>query len=79
MKHIDLMLIIEKSFNDGIPTDLISIDTRQAIHHLGEIIGEIITDEIPGKIFREVGSLYSIICRKSRILLGFCSLYKESN
>ncbi len=37
---------------DQIPEDLIAIDIRQAIHYLGEITGEITTDEILGNIFR---------------------------
>ena len=35
-----------------IPEDLIAIDIRQAIHYLGEITGEITSDEILGNIFR---------------------------
>ncbi len=38
--------------SSGIPEDLIAIDIRQAIHYLGEITGEITTDEILGNIFR---------------------------
>jgi tRNA modification GTPase len=37
---------------DNIPADLIAIDIRQAIHYLGEITGEITTDEILGNIFK---------------------------
>ena len=37
---------------DNIPDDLIAIDIRQAIHFLGEITGEITTDEILGNIFK---------------------------
>lgn len=37
---------------DKIPDDLIAIDIRQAIHFLGEITGEITTDEILGNIFK---------------------------
>ena len=37
---------------DQIPEDLIAIDIRQAIHYLGEITGEITSDEILGNIFR---------------------------
>ncbi|MBM3419956.1 MAG: tRNA uridine-5-carboxymethylaminomethyl(34) synthesis GTPase MnmE [Bacteroidetes bacterium] len=36
----------------GVPSDLIALDVRQAIHFLGEITGEITTDEILGNIFR---------------------------
>jgi tRNA modification GTPase len=35
-----------------IPEDLIAIDIRQAIHYLGEITGEITSDEILANIFR---------------------------
>jgi tRNA modification GTPase len=38
--------------NDKLPDDLIAIDVRQAIHYLGEITGEITTEEILGNIFR---------------------------
>jgi tRNA modification GTPase len=37
---------------ESIPEDLIAIDIRHAIHYLGEITGEITTDEILGNIFR---------------------------
>jgi tRNA modification GTPase len=37
---------------DHIPEDLIAIDIRQAIHYLGEITGEITSDEILGNIFK---------------------------
>jgi tRNA modification GTPase len=37
---------------DQIPEDLIAIDIRQAIHYLGEITGEITSDEILSNIFR---------------------------
>ncbi|MGC1391071.1 MAG: tRNA uridine-5-carboxymethylaminomethyl(34) synthesis GTPase MnmE [Bacteroidales bacterium] len=37
---------------DKIPEDLIAIDIRQAIHYLGEITGEITSEEILGNIFR---------------------------
>ena len=33
------------------PTDLVSMDLRQALYHLGSITGEITTDEILGTIF----------------------------
>ncbi len=39
-------------FENHIPDDLIAIDIRQAIHYLGEITGEITTDEILGNIFK---------------------------
>lgn len=42
---------IEKGFADGIPSDLIAIDIRQALYHLGSITGEVTTDELLGNIF----------------------------
>ncbi|RUA31152.1 MAG: tRNA uridine-5-carboxymethylaminomethyl(34) synthesis GTPase MnmE, partial [Bacteroidetes bacterium] len=38
-------------FESGIPTDLISIDVRDALYHLGSITGEITNDELLGNIF----------------------------
>ena len=35
----------------GLPTDLLAEDIRQCLHYLGEITGEITTDEILGNIF----------------------------
>jgi tRNA modification GTPase len=37
---------------EQLPEDLIATDIRQAIHYLGEITGEITTDEILGNIFK---------------------------
>lgn len=39
-------------FDNMVPEDLIAIDIRQAIHYLGEITGQITTDEILGNIFK---------------------------
>jgi len=43
---------VEEGLGNNIPEDLIAIDIRQAIHYLGEITGEITTDELLGNIFR---------------------------
>jgi tRNA modification GTPase len=43
---------VSAGLEDQIPEDLIAIDIRQAIHYLGEITGEITSDEILGNIFR---------------------------
>lgn len=43
---------VEDGLGNNIPADLIAIDIRQAIHYLGEITGEITTDELLGNIFR---------------------------
>lgn len=36
---------------NGVPSDLVSQDIREAIYHLGSIVGEISTDEVLGNIF----------------------------
>jgi tRNA modification GTPase len=48
----DSLSRVEDGLKNNIPEDLIAIDIRQAIHFLGEITGEITTDEILGTIFR---------------------------
>jgi len=42
---------IKNGFEQKIPSDLIAIDVRQAIYHLGEITGEITNNEILENIF----------------------------
>ncbi len=39
------------AMNSSIPSDLIAIDIRRALHFLGEITGQITTDELLGNIF----------------------------
>lgn len=41
-----------KGLKEGIPTDLVAQDIREAMHYLAEITGEITTDEILGNIFK---------------------------
>jgi len=43
---------VVNGLDNMIPEDLIAIDIRQAIHFLGEITGEITSNEILGNIFR---------------------------
>jgi tRNA modification GTPase len=38
--------------NNGLPGDLLAQDIREALHYLGEITGEITTDEVLGNIFK---------------------------
>ncbi|MCF8379131.1 MAG: tRNA uridine-5-carboxymethylaminomethyl(34) synthesis GTPase MnmE [Bacteroidales bacterium] len=45
------IISIQKGFREDVPSDLIAIDIRQALHYLGEITGVITTDEILGNIF----------------------------
>ncbi len=42
---------ISEGFENQLPTDLIAIDLRMALHYLGEITGEVTTDELLGNIF----------------------------
>lgn len=42
---------IEEGVRSEIPGDLLSIDLRTALHHLGSITGEVTSDEILGEIF----------------------------
>ncbi len=42
---------VKSGFESHTPTDLISIDIRQALHYLGEITGQVTTDELLGNIF----------------------------
>ncbi|MDR0436965.1 MAG: tRNA uridine-5-carboxymethylaminomethyl(34) synthesis GTPase MnmE [Bacteroidales bacterium] len=41
----------ENALKAGISTDLVAIDIRGALHHLGEITGEISTEEVLGAVF----------------------------
>lgn len=50
-KALESVNQVEQGFMMSVPTDLIAIDIRQALHHLGEITGEITTDEVLGNIF----------------------------
>jgi tRNA modification GTPase len=43
---------VEDGLNSGLPSDLVAVDIRHAIHFLGEISGEITSDEILGNIFK---------------------------
>ena len=59
IRHYEALIHVSESLErvmsgliDQIPDDLIAIDIRQAIHYLGEITGEITSDEILGNIFR---------------------------
>jgi tRNA modification GTPase len=40
-----------EAMREGVPEDLVSQDLREVLHHLGEITGEITTDEVLGHIF----------------------------
>ncbi|MCF8386677.1 MAG: tRNA uridine-5-carboxymethylaminomethyl(34) synthesis GTPase MnmE [Bacteroidales bacterium] len=50
-KALESVQNVDKGLKDGLPSDLVTIDIRQALHYLGSITGEISTDEILGNIF----------------------------
>jgi len=50
-KANEAIVQVTSALNMGIPGDLVAIDIRQALHFLGEITGEISTDELLGNIF----------------------------
>jgi tRNA modification GTPase len=59
IRHYESLLHVSESLarvleglENDVPEDFIAIDIRQAIHYLGEITGEISSDEILGNIFR---------------------------
>ena len=59
LRHYEALLHVSESLErvitgleEKISEDLLAIDIRQAIHYLGEITGEITSDEILGNIFK---------------------------
>ena len=52
LKHASESLsAVSKGLDDGIPTDLVAQNLREALYYLGSITGEITTDEVLGSIF----------------------------
>lgn len=48
---LDAINRVADGLNNNIPTDFVAQDIRETMHHLGEITGQISTDEILGSIF----------------------------
>ena len=48
---LDAINRVSDGLTMGIPTDFVAQDIRECMHHLGEITGQISTDEILGSIF----------------------------
>ena len=46
------LLRVREGLTSALPTDLAAQDIREAIYHIGSIVGEISTDEVLGNIFR---------------------------
>ena len=45
------LLAVKDGLENGISSDLVAMDIRQGIYHLGEITGQISTDDLLGNIF----------------------------
>ena len=59
MRHYEALVRAQESIRrarrglaENYPGDLLSQDIRETMHHLGEITGEITTDEILSNIFK---------------------------
>ena len=48
----DSLVRVRSGLSDALPTDLLTQDLREALYHIGSIVGEISTDEVLGNIFR---------------------------
>ncbi len=53
MSALEAIEEVERAFEMQVPSDLIAIDIRRALHYLGSITGEVTTEEILGTIFGE--------------------------
>lgn len=50
--HVEQALLhVAKGLADRLPADLVAIDLRDALHHLGTITGQVTSDEVLGSIF----------------------------
>ena len=50
-KAYDSLSAVLQGLDHGITSDFIAMDIRQALHHLGEITGQVSTDDLLGNIF----------------------------
>lgn len=58
VRHVEALTLANESlaaaaegFTAGTPSDLVAIDIRKALYHLGEITGQVSTDDLLGNIF----------------------------
>ncbi|MBP5527155.1 MAG: tRNA uridine-5-carboxymethylaminomethyl(34) synthesis GTPase MnmE [Bacteroidales bacterium] len=47
----DALLQVAQGLKEGIPSDLLAVDLRDALYHLGTITGEVANNEVLGNIF----------------------------
>lgn len=50
-KASESLAAVQQGLTDGIPTDLVAQDLREALYYLGTITGEITTEEVLGSVF----------------------------
>ncbi|MDX1351136.1 MAG: GTPase, partial [Putridiphycobacter sp.] len=50
-KAKEALVRVEEGLSTSIPGDLLAMDIRQTLHHLGEITGNVSNDELLGNIF----------------------------
>ena len=51
LKALEEIQKVKEGMEAGISSDLMAIDIRQALYHLGEITGQVTTDDLLGNIF----------------------------
>jgi tRNA modification GTPase len=51
LKALEEIQKVKQGLLFGLPSDLMAIDIRQALYHLGEITGQVSNDELLGNIF----------------------------
>jgi len=51
LKALEEIQKVKEGMDMGLPSDLMAIDIRQALYHLGEITGSVTTDDLLGNIF----------------------------
>ena len=51
LKALESIQKVKEALLEGISADLMAIDIREALHHLGEITGSVTTDDLLGNIF----------------------------
>jgi tRNA modification GTPase len=52
-KTAEAIAAVHKGIEENLPGDLMAVDLRTALHHLGTITGEVTNDEILGNIFEK--------------------------
>ncbi|XCI75615.1 MAG: tRNA uridine-5-carboxymethylaminomethyl(34) synthesis GTPase MnmE [Flavobacteriales bacterium] len=50
-KALEAVLCVRQGMGQNLSVDLVAVEIRQALHHLGEITGEVTTDDLLGNIF----------------------------